>query len=144
MEIEQTVAINALPAKVWAALINVENWPSWTKSVETVKRLDANAFGMGSEAQVKQPKLPAFVWKVVEFEPGAFFAWEVNARGVRSYGGHRISPTDGGCTVTLTIRQNGPMAWLAALLYGGMSRRYVDMEAQGLKRYCEAGEPRLA
>jgi uncharacterized protein YndB with AHSA1/START domain len=138
VEIEQTISISAPPAKVWAALIDFENWATWTKSVEKAERVDSGQFGMGSEVRIKQPKLPATVWKVVDFEPGAYFAWQAAARGVSTIAGHRITASDGGCTVTLSIKQSGPMSWLAALLYGKMSRAYVDMEANGLKSYCEA------
>ena len=138
VEIEQTISITAPPAKVWAALIDVEKCPTWTKSMEAVKRVDSGPFGMGSEVRIKQPKLPETVWKVVDFEPGTYFAWHAAARGVSTIAGHRVTASDGGCTVTLSIKQSGPMSWLAGLLYGKMSRAYVDMEANGLKSYCEA------
>jgi uncharacterized membrane protein len=138
MKVEQSIAINAPPARVWAALVDVENWPAWTKSMEKVERLDEGAFGMGSEVRVKQPKIPTLAWKVTEFAPGTYFAWHASSRGVSTTAGHRITPSEGGCTVTLSVDQGGPMSWLVSLLYGTLSREYVDMEAQGLKRFCEA------
>jgi hypothetical protein len=41
-------------------------------------------------------------------------------------------------TVELGITQTGPMAWLATILYGRLTRRYVTMEVEGVKRACEA------
>jgi hypothetical protein len=40
--------------------------------------------------------------------------------------------------VTLSVGWSGPLASLNRLLYGTLSRRYVETQAQGLKRRCEA------
>lgn len=140
MKLEKSIEISAPPAKVWAALVNVESWPLWSESIENVERLDHVRFGIGSEARIKQPKIPPLVWKVVEFEPGVSFAWESNARGVKTWAGHRIEPAgEGQSKLTLGIRQSGPLAWLASLAMGRTTRRYVDMEAEGLRKFCETG-----
>lgn len=138
MKIEQTIEIAAPTAKVWAALVDVERWPDWTASMEKVERLGDGPFGLGSEVRIKQPKFPALAWKVTAFDPGTYFAWHASSRGVSTTAGHRVVPAEGGCTVTLTVDQGGPMSWLVSLLYKKLSREYVDMEAQGLKRFCEA------
>jgi hypothetical protein len=53
---------------------------------------------------------------------------------------HEIAPAgDGCCTVTLVIKQSGALAWLASLAMGKQTRRYVGMEADVLKKYCESG-----
>jgi hypothetical protein len=58
---------------------------------------------------------------------------------VTTWANHRIIPAgDGRCTVTLAIKQTGGLAWLASLAMGKQTRRYVEMEAEGLKKYCEA------
>jgi uncharacterized protein YndB with AHSA1/START domain len=137
VKIEQTTAINAPPARVWAALVDIEDWPAWTASIEKAERLDSGEFKLGSQVRIKQPKLPALAWTVTEFEPGSYFAWHASSRGVSTTAGHRVVPSAEGCTVTLTISQAGPMSWLASLLFKKMSREYVDMEAHGLKRFCE-------
>jgi uncharacterized protein YndB with AHSA1/START domain len=140
MKLEKTIDIKAPRAKVWAALVDIQNWPLWSESMAKIERLGDGPFGMGSQVRITQPKLPVLVWQVVEFEPGASFAWQATSRGVTTLASHRVGETaDGQSTVTLAIKQTGPLASLAGLALGNVTRRYVDMEAEGLKRYCESG-----
>jgi uncharacterized protein YndB with AHSA1/START domain len=140
MKLEKTIEIKAPRAKVWAALAAVQNWPLWTESVTRIERLDDGPFGVGSQVRITQPKLPVLVWQVVEFEPGASFAWRATSRGVTTLASHRVAEAAAGqSTVTLAIKQTGPLASLAGLALGWVTRRYVDMEAEGLKRFCESG-----
>jgi len=140
MELQLTIDIAAPPAKIWAAMVDVENWPLWTQSIEKVERLDkTQPFGLGSEVRIKQPKFPALVWRVTEFEPGVSFAWEAGARGVHTKASHRIQQSgDGKSNVTLGIHQSGPLSWLASLMFRKTTQRYVEMEADGLKRFVES------
>jgi hypothetical protein len=39
--------------------------------------------------------------------------------------------------VTLGVDFRGPLAWLVSRLYGKLTQRYIEMEAEGLKRRCE-------
>ncbi|MEO8458366.1 MAG: SRPBCC family protein [Chloroflexota bacterium] len=139
MQFERGIDIAAPPAKVWATLVDVESWPLWSESVDKVERLDkSQPFGLNSEARIQQPKMPALTWHVVEFSPGVSFAWTSTTRGVTTWASHAIESLAGGRSrVTLGIRQTGPFAWLASLVVGKQSRRYVDMEAEGLKKFCE-------
>lgn len=140
MKLEKTIDIKAPRAKVWAALVDIHNWPLWNESMTKIERLADGPFGMGSQVRITQPKLPVLVWQVVEFEPGAAFAWQATSRGVTTLASHRVAETAGGqSTVTLSIKQTGLLASLAGLALGGLTRRYLDMEADGLKRYCESG-----
>jgi len=111
-----------------------------THRASRIERLDDGPFGMGSQVRITQPKLPVLAWQVVEFEPGASFAWQATSRGVTTLASHRVAETAAGqSTVTLAINQTGPLASLAGLALGWLTRRYVDMEAEGLKRFCESG-----
>ena len=140
MKLERRIEIKAPRPKVWAALVAVQNWPLWTESMTRIERLEDGPFGMGSQVRITQPKLPVLVWQVVEFEPGASFAWQATSRGVTTLASHRAAEAaDGQSTVTLAIKQTGPLASLAGLALGPVTRRYVDMEAEGLKKYCESG-----
>ena len=79
------------------------------------------------------------VWEVTDLEPGRSFSWVAKNVGLTSIGEHRIAPrTTGGVTVNLSLRQQGPMAPVLALFTNKLTRRYVETEAQGLKRRCEA------
>lgn len=139
MEYEVTFEVNAPAADVWTMLSDVEHWPDWTPTVTTVTRLDGGPLAVGSRARIKQPKLGSVVWTVTDMQPGRGFAWEARTGGAVTVGEHWLASSDGQpIGVTLAIRQSGPMAWLASLLYGGLTRRYVDTEARRLTQFCEA------
>jgi hypothetical protein len=106
--------------------------------VASVARLDERPFGVGSRARIRQPRLPVAVWTVTAIESGRYFEWQNATPGLRSVGGHRVEAADRNTSrVTLSLDWSGPLAPLIRLLYGRLSRRYVAMEAQGLKRRCE-------
>jgi hypothetical protein len=138
MEYAVSIDIHAAPEKVWSELIDVERWPESTTSMTRVERLDNGPFGLGSRARVTQPKLNPMVWTVTAFEPGRSFAWTARATGITVVGEHSLSSGDGNTvTLTLGIRATGPLAPIVALLTGNLTRSYVNLEAQGLKRRCE-------
>lgn len=137
MRLEATIDISAPSTKVWAVLAGVENWPEWTKSMRKVERLEGGPFGLGSRVRISQPGFPPVVWTVTEFEPGSGFVWEAKSVGMRTVAGHRVEARDGGSLVTLSVEQTGLLAGIFGLMYGAKSRRYVEMEAEGLKRAAE-------
>lgn len=135
-----TIDINAAPEAVWSVLADVERWPSWTASMNRVTRLGSGAFGMGSAVRIKQPRLPAAVWRVTAFECGTSFTWATRSPGLETVGRHTLVPrAGGGVTVILEAWQSGALARLAGLLISGLGRRYVEREAAGLKQRCERG-----
>ena len=139
MDIERVIDIAATAEQVWAALADVERWPEWTASVTSVERLDQTPFGVGSRVRVHQPRLPAATWTVTALEPGRSFEWRSAVPGLLSVAGHRVEATgERASRVTLSVTWSGPLAPVVRLLWGNLSRRYVEMEAQGLKRRCEA------
>src|SRR5262249_22807064 len=122
---------------VWSVLIDVERWPEWTASVTKLERLDEAAFGLGSRVRIRQPKLGTTDWLVSEFEQGRLFSLQMKSVGGSTVGRHAVQPSEHGCTVTLTIDQNGWLAWLLRPFLVGLTRSYVQIEAQGLKKRCE-------
>lgn len=133
------VDIDATPDAVWTVLTDVERWPEWTASMILVRRLEEGPFGMGSRARVRQPGLPPAVYTVTEYEPGRAFSWAARSPGVTVIGGHHVGPRgDGHATVRLTVRLTGVLAPLVGLFAARPARRYVAMEAEGLKRRCES------
>jgi len=138
MEFEISTDIDAAPGDVWMVVTDVERWPQWTASMTSVERLDEGPFSVGSTARVRQPKLPVAVWEVVDLEPEVSFSWTARTPGITTTAEHRLTPRPGGGVgVTLSIRQTGPLSPLVALFTSRITRRYVQIEADGLKRRCE-------
>ncbi len=139
MRFETSREIAADPAAVWAVWTDVEHWPDWTDSMTSVHRLDTGEFTVGSSARVKQPGVRAMVWTVTESEPGRSFNWSSRTLGSRMVASHVLVPgPDGRLTAQLSVEQTGPLAGLLGLLAGAQIRRYLEMEADGIKRHCES------
>jgi hypothetical protein len=135
MQYEQTVAIDATPEVVWSVISDVERWPEWTASIRSVELLTPGPLAVGSRARVRQPKLPTAVWEVTELRPGRSFTWVNRSPGMTSTGVHSVS--DAG-VATLRIEQTGPLSVLA-LPFLPLTKKYVQLEAAGLKRRSESG-----
>jgi uncharacterized membrane protein len=132
------IDIAAPPDQVWTVLADIERWPEWTASVTSVERLDDGPVAVGSLARVKQPRLRAAVWRVTSVEPGRSFDWAAKSPGITTAAGHRLEPTDDGTRVALTIEMSGPLAGILGRVYARLTRRYMHVEAEGLKRRVEA------
>jgi uncharacterized protein YndB with AHSA1/START domain len=138
----EQVEIEAEAAAVWAVLTEVQHWHTWTPTIELIRRRDPDRpFGTGSQAWIKQPRLRGALWEVTAFEPGRSFTWQTRAPGVHTVAGHRLQPTPTGTRVTLELRLTGPLAPLGRLLHGRLIRRYLALEALGLKTECEQPGP---
>lgn len=138
MSVRTSIDIAASPDDVWAVLSDIQRWPEWTGSVASVTPLDSEPLHVGARARVKQPRMPTLVWEVTELTPARSFTWVARPSGVVATAEHLLSPTGTGSTqVELSVTQTGPLAGLAGLFGDRMGRRYVEMEAQGLKRRCE-------
>jgi len=153
---ETSVRIAASAEEVWAVLRDVERWPEWTPTVSQVRSVEsapeyvpgadgpAGELSSGDVVSIKQPKMPTLSWTVLEWNPADSFSWASTSGGVRTVADHRIKDANDandaesdGVTVTLSIRQSGPLAGVVGLLTGRQTRRYVDTEAQSLKNRCE-------
>ncbi|MCZ2857240.1 SRPBCC family protein [Blastococcus sp. VKM Ac-2987] len=132
-----TVDISAPPAVVWAVLSDVESWPEWTASVTSARRLSSERLQVGSRVRIEQPRLPATVWTVSDLVEGEQFTWIADNPGVRTRASHRVAGRADGSQATLWIDQGGVLGSAVGLLYGGLTRRYLQMEAAGLKQRSE-------
>lgn len=133
-----TVAIEAPADRVWALLSDIERWPEWTASMTSVTLLDA-PFAVGSRAAVAQPRLPRATWTVTALDDGVEFDWESRAPGVLTVGRHRVEVVDPRhCRAVLTVQQSGLLGPVMRLAYGRLTRRYLQLEAAGLKTRSEA------
>jgi uncharacterized membrane protein len=138
--VEQSVSVDiqALPERVWEVLTDVEQWPEWTETVRSVRRLDDGPLRAGSRATINQPKIPETEYVVTELEPGESFTWVATGPGVTTTARHEIQALDGGRSrVRLTVEQRGWLGSTVGRFYRGLTDRYLAMEAAGLKARCE-------
>jgi uncharacterized membrane protein len=137
---QTSVAIAASAATVFNTWVDVERWPEWTASVTRMTVLDAGPLRVGSRVRVQQPRLPTVVWRVDKLEQDRSFVWSSSSIGVSTVASHEVAPADGGgVRAVLTLDQTGWLAPAVGLLSRSLTRRYLDMEARGLKARCESG-----
>lgn len=135
---EEVIDVAASPEDVWAVLVDVEAWPSWTASMKQVVLTTTGPLRLGSVAKVCQPRLAPTTFTVTEYDDGRSFAWSTGNGLLFTVGDHSVESTADGSRVTLTLRQSGPLAGLVGMLYSRLITRYVRMEAEGLKREAES------
>ncbi len=135
---DSAIEIAAPPALVWEVFSDVERWPEWTASVTTLRALDDPGLAVGRRFEIKQPRLPKLVWEVTELVEGESWTWEQRSPGGRTIASHEVTGTDGGRTlVRQRLDQQGPVGALVARLMRGTTKRYLELEAQGLKARSE-------
>jgi uncharacterized protein YndB with AHSA1/START domain len=139
MNFHDSVQIGAAAADVWRVFTDVERWPEWTASVRTVEIVRGSGVEPGARVRIRQPRLPVMTWEVTEVDPGVSWAWVARSRGVATVARHTVTPAGPGTTlVEQVIEQRGPLAGIAGRLTARLTRRYLAIEAAGLKQRCEA------
>jgi uncharacterized membrane protein len=135
---DSSVEVGAPAATVWAVYADVERWPEWTASMTRIEALDGPELAVGKRYAIKQPRLPRLVWEVSELTPGASWTWRQGSPGGLTLGVHEVVPLGPDRTlVRQRIDQRGPIGALVGVLMRGLTRRYLAMEAEGLKARCE-------
>ena len=135
---EGSIEIDAPASVVWDVFTDVEHWSEWTASIEQIVAVDGPAIEVGKRFEIKQPRMPKLVWEVTEVEPGVSWTWRQKAPGSTAFATHEVTAVDRGRTVVRQrIDQRGPIGVLVGLLTRRMTRRYLDLEANGLKAQSE-------
>ncbi len=136
-EFSQSIQIAATPVRVWQIMSDVERWPGWTTSMTEIKRLEDTPLGVGSTVRIKQPKLRPTIFKITVWEPNHRCVWVSSGFGFTSTGDHVITPNESGSQVTLRLEFRGFLSAVVACIGGRLIRRYIALEAEGLKKRSE-------
>ena len=134
-----SIQIDAPTQRVWDVMSDVERWHEWTASIRSIRRTNSGPFRVGASARVLQPRLPPADWVVTSLDEGRSFVWESRAPGARVIGTHAVEPSGTGSRALLSVQYHGPIGNIIGRLFGGITRRYIALEAEGLKRRSEAG-----
>ncbi|OBI75871.1 SRPBCC family protein [Mycobacterium sp. E740] len=135
---EARVEIDAPADVVWKVFSDVERWPEWTASVTRLVALDSPELFSGNRFEIKQPRMPKLVWTVTELSPESSWTWVQRSPGGVTTARHDVIAVPGGRTrVRQRLEQGGPLGALVGLAMRSMTRRYLDLEGNGLKARCE-------
>jgi uncharacterized membrane protein len=135
---DSSVEIDAPAAAVWDVFADVVRWPEWTASMDRIRPLDGPALAVGARFELKQPRLPKLVWEVTEVVPGVSWTWRQRSRGGTAFASHEVVPQGPDHTlVRQRIEQRGPVGAAVGVLMRHLTKRYLDLEAQGLKARSE-------
>lgn len=134
MNTDCSIDIDAPSDVVWGVFIDIERWAEWTASIDRIVALDGPGLEVGKRFEIKQPRFPKLVWQVTEVAPGRSWTWTQRSFGGTTAASHEVVAVDAGRTlVRQTIDQRGPIGALLGRMMRGMTRRYLGMEAHGLK-----------
>ncbi len=135
---DSSVEIEAPASIVWEVFVDVERWSEWTASIERTVALDGPGIEVGRRFEIKQPRMPKLVWAVTEVEPGVSWAWRQRSFGATTFATHEVVARDVDRTlVRQRIDQRGPLGILVGVLTRRLTKRYLALEAQGLKACSE-------
>lgn len=138
MYTERSAEIEAPTSVVWAVYADVERWPDWTASVERVVALDGPGIEVGKRFEIKQPRMPKLVWAVTEVDIGVSWTWRQRSFGATAVGSHEVAAIDARRTrASMGIDQRGPIGLVVGRAMAGLTQRYLDLEARGLKERSE-------
>ena len=138
MHFEKTIEIDASQQRVWDVLSDLEAWPRRIETVDVVELLTPAPIANGSQVRLKQPKLPEGTWDVTVWDAPSSFEWTQKTSGITSVAGHRVEALgEGRARLTLTLDMRGVLIPVMALFYRGLTNRYMNLEAEGMKRAAE-------
>ena len=138
MMTDSCIEIDASPRFVWDVFVAVERWPEWTTSVQRIVPIDGSGIEVGNRFEIKQPRLPNLTWEVTEVEPGVSWTWCQRSPGATTFASHDVVAHGTEWTlVRQRIHQRGPVGVLVGVLMRRLTKRYLDLEARGLKARSE-------
>ena len=131
-----SITIDAPIEVVWSVFADVERWPTWASSFTSVELIDG-PMRLGAKARIRQPRLPTVIWEVTQWEPGRSWTWTARSPGARTEASHVLTRVGDGTLAEQSITPSGPIGRLAAFMWRSLTRRYLAIEAAGLKQRAE-------
>jgi uncharacterized membrane protein len=138
MRFEKSIEVDASQQRVWDVLSAIEAWPQRIETVDSVELLTPAPITQGSRVRLKQPKLPEGTWDITIWDAPTYFEWTQKTGGTTNVAGHRVEALpEGGARLTLTLDMRGLLIPVIALFYKDLTNRYMNLEAEGMKRAAE-------
>jgi hypothetical protein len=140
VEFSRTIEVQAPPDRVWAVMRDVERWHEWTASVTSIRIVGGGPLKSDSRAWVRQPKFPPALWQIEELDDARrTFTWISRAPGMLVTARHGVEARGTASRANLSLRYEGLLGPLFGKMTRGITERYLDLEANGLKQRAERG-----
>lgn len=135
---EDSIEIDAPAQLVWEVFSDVEHWPDWTESVTSLVGHDGPDLAVGKRFSIKQPGMSKLVWRVIEIDSGSSWTWVQRSPGAHTSARHDVIPQpDGRTLVRQQLDQRGPLGAVVGRLMMNKTKRFLELEARGLKARSE-------
>src|SRR5215470_17864324 len=131
-----SITIDAPIEVVWSIFTDIERWPTWASSFTSVELIDG-PMRLGARARIRQPRLPTVVWEVTKWQPGRSWTWTTTSPGARTEASHVLSRVSERTIAEQSITWSGAIGRLAGFVWRWLTRRYLALEATGLKQRSE-------
>jgi uncharacterized membrane protein len=139
MRFEKSIDIDAPQQRVWDVLSAIGSWPQRIETVDVVELLTPAPITKGSRVRLKQPKLPEGTWDITAWDGPSYFEWTQETGGTTSVAGDRVAALgEGRARLTLTLDMRGLLTPVIGLYYKDLTNRYMNLEAEGMKRAAES------
>src|SRR3712207_1790441 len=139
MRFEKSIEIDAPQQRVWDVLSDLEAWPQRIETVDVVEVMTPPPISKGSRVRLKQPKLPEGTWDITAWDAPYWFEWSQKTGGTTTVAGHRLEALGSARSrLTLTLEMRGLLVPIVGLFYKELTNRYMNLEAEGMKRAAES------
>lgn len=139
MRFEKSIEIDAPQQRVWDVLSDIEAWPQRIETVDVVELMTPAPIAKGSRVRLQQPKLPEGSWDITVWQAPSHFEWTQKSAGMSTVAGHRVDALgEDRARLTLTLDTRGLLIPIMILFYKKLTNRYMDLEAEGMKRAAES------
>jgi len=138
---EESIDVEAGQQRVWDVLSDIEGRPSHIETVDVVELRTPGPVAEGSRVRLKQPKLPEGEWEITVWDPPSYFEFRQKSGGVTNVAGHRVEAlAEARSRLTLSLDMQGLLVPVVALFYKDLTKRYMTIEAQGMKSAAESAD----
>jgi hypothetical protein len=119
-----TSVVSKAPAdKVWKVWSDTSTWGEWNPNVDTMEL--HGAFASGSTAIMNTKAGQHHRMRIVDVQPGRFFALETNViPGTMFRFNCRVEPVGAESKISQTVEVKGPLGFLGGMIGPGVSKEF--------------------
>ncbi|HEY8796947.1 MAG TPA: SRPBCC family protein [Candidatus Dormibacteraeota bacterium] len=129
-----TSVVSTAPAdKVWKIWSDTSTWGEWNPNVSTMEL--EGPFATGSRAIMNTKAGQHHKMRIVDVEPGRFFALETNViPGTMFRFNCRVEPVGAETKISQTVEIKGPFGFLGGMLGPGVSKEFGTLLSKLAKK----------